>query len=75
MERAEKDAAKAEDGEAETAWAAVVAAAEAVLAEIDADRVQARPPEPAHALTHARTHARARTHTYTCTHTHTHTLR
>jgi hypothetical protein len=43
MERSEKDAGKAEEDEAESAWAAVVSAAEAVLAEIDADRVQVRP--------------------------------
>ena len=43
MERSEKDAGKAEQGEAESAWTAVVSAAEAVLAEIDADRVQVRP--------------------------------
>ena len=44
MERAEKDAEKAEDEKkAETAWAAVVAAAELVLAEIDADRLQVCP--------------------------------
>ena len=43
MQRAEKDAGKAEDGEAESSWAAVVSAAEAVLAEIDADRVQVCP--------------------------------
>eukprot|EP01043_Picozoa_sp_COSAG02_P004160 COSAG02_NODE_107_length_36312_cov_45.037942_9_plen_62_part_00 len=43
MERAKKDAEKAEEGEAESAWAAVVSAAEAVLAEIDADRVQVCP--------------------------------
>ena len=42
MERAEKNAGKVEDDEAETAWAAVVSASEAVLAEIDADRVQVR---------------------------------
>eukprot|EP01046_Picozoa_sp_COSAG06_P004036 COSAG06_NODE_164_length_21596_cov_37.740500_10_plen_129_part_00 len=44
MARAEKDAAKAaaEDAEAEAAWAAVVTAAGAVLAEIDGDRLQVK---------------------------------
>lgn len=42
MERAEKDACKADEGQAEQAWAAVVAASETVIAEIDADRLQVR---------------------------------
>ena len=41
MSRAEKDAGKAEEAEAEASWGAVVAAADAVLGELNGARIQA----------------------------------